>query len=66
MVAVGFVYPDGYLRQKIRADGWQEGADETLDRDAAPITRVLEDQGKQLVVQVPFISPPPFTWPSGR
>ena len=55
---MGFVYPDGYLRQKIRADGWQEGADETLDRDAAPITRVLDDQGKQLVVQVPFISPP--------
>ena len=29
-----------------------------LDRDAAPITRVFDDQGKQLVVQVPFTDPP--------
>ena len=32
--------------------------DETLDREAAPITRVLDDQGKQLMVQVPFTDPP--------
>ncbi len=59
MVAVGFMYPDGYVRQKITADGWQEGADERLDRDAAPITRVLDETGEQLVVQVPF-SPGPI------
>jgi glycogen phosphorylase len=53
LVAVGFMYPDGYLRQRINADGWQEGADEVLDRDAAPIARVLNDQGEQLIVQVP-------------
>ncbi len=58
MVAVGFMYPDGYLRQKINADGWQESVDEPLDRDAAPITRVLNDQGAQLIVQVPFTDPP--------
>lgn len=60
VVAVGFMYPDGYLRQRINADGWQEGSDEVLDRDAAPIIRVLNDQGQQLVVQVPLISPPIF------
>lgn len=59
LVAVGFMYPDGYVRQKINADGWQEGADETLDRDAAPILRVLDEKGEQLVVQVPF-SPGPI------
>jgi starch phosphorylase len=58
MVAVGFMYPDGYLRQKINADGWQESVDEVLDRDAAPITRVLDSQGAQLTVQVPFTDPP--------
>jgi starch phosphorylase len=58
LVAVGFMYPDGYLRQMINADGWQEGADEVLDRDATPITRVLNDQGEQLVVQVPVCEPP--------
>jgi starch phosphorylase len=54
LVAVGFMYPEGYVRQKIRADGWQESVDEILDRDAAPITRVLDDSGKQLVIKVPF------------
>ncbi len=58
MVAVGFMYPDGYVRQRINADGWQEPRDEPLDRDAAPITRVLDNQGKQLTVQVPFTDPP--------
>ena len=58
MVAVGFMYPEGYVRQRINADGWQEDVDELLDRDAAPITRVFDDQGKHLVVQVPFTDPP--------
>jgi starch phosphorylase len=58
LVAVGFMYPGGYLRQKIREDGWQESVDEILDRDAAPITRVLNEKGEQLVVRVPFIEPP--------
>jgi glycogen phosphorylase len=58
LVAVGFMYPDGYLRQLINTDGWQEGADEVLDRDAAPIGRVLNDKGEQVVVQVPVTDPP--------
>lgn len=58
LVAIGFMYPEGYVCQKIREDGWQEGSDEPLDRDAAPITRVLEKDGKQLVVRVPLIEPP--------
>jgi starch phosphorylase len=58
LVAVGFMYPEGYMRQKMRADGWQENTDEVLDRDAAPISRVLSEHGEQLVVKVPFIEPP--------
>src|SRR5574340_902095 len=58
LVAVGFMYPEGYLRQKVRADGWQENVDEVLDRDASPIMRVLDEKGEQLVVKVPFIEPP--------
>lgn len=58
LVAVGFMYPDGYLRQMINADGWQEGSDEVLDRDAAPIARVLTDTGEQLMVRVPVCDPP--------
>ena len=58
MVAVGFMYPGGYVRQQINADGWQEGVDETLDRDEAPISRILDGKGGQLTVQVPFTDPP--------
>ena len=58
MVAVGFMYPEGYLRQRINAGGWQESVAETLDRDTAPITRVLDEKGAQLLVQVPFTDPP--------
>lgn len=57
VVAVGFMYPEGYLHQKIRDDGWQENVDEVLDREASPISRVLDEKGGQLVVKVPFIEP---------
>ena len=58
IVAVGFMYSEGYLHQHILPDGWQEGIQETLDRDAAPVKRVLNAEGEQLVVQVPHIEPP--------
>jgi starch phosphorylase len=58
LVAVGFMYPQGYVHQQIREDGWQENTDETLDRDAASIFRVLNETGGQLVVKVPLIEPP--------
>lgn len=57
MVALGFMYPGGYLRQKIRNDGWQDDVQEVLDRDAAPIERVLDEKGDQLTVRVPFMDP---------
>jgi glycogen phosphorylase len=60
LVAVGFMYSEGYLHQHIQPDGWQEGIQETLDRDAAPVKRVLNDDSEQLVVQVPHIEPPIF------
>lgn len=58
LVAVGFMYSEGYLHQHIRPDGWQENITEVLDRDAAPILRVLNDSKDQMVIQVPFIDPP--------
>ena len=57
IVAIGFMYPGGYVRQKIRDDGWQEGTDQPIDREMAPITMVLDKDCKQLVVKVPFMEP---------
>ncbi len=58
IVGVGFMYPEGYLLQKIREDGWQENINEPFDREAAAISRVFTDDGRQLVVEVPLIDPP--------
>ena len=58
LVAIGFMYPEGYFRQRIREDGWQEHTDQILDRDAASISRVLNANGEQVVVKVPLIEPP--------
>ncbi|MBW1965689.1 MAG: alpha-glucan family phosphorylase, partial [Deltaproteobacteria bacterium] len=58
LVAVGFMYPEGYVKQRIREDGWQENLDQIIDRDAASISRVLNERGEQLVVKVPLTEPP--------
>jgi starch phosphorylase len=58
LVAVGFMYPEGYVRQRIREDGWQENLDQILDRDAASISRVFNETGEQIVVKVPLTEPP--------
>lgn len=58
LVAVGFMYPEGYVLQRIREDGWQENLDQPLDREAAPISRVMDAKGGQLIVKVPVIEPP--------
>jgi len=60
LVAVGFLYPEGYFRQQIRVDGWQENIDEVLDWESTPICRVLDDRGNPMIVQVPFLDPPVF------
>ena len=57
VVAVGFMYPEGYFLQRIRDDGWQENLDQPMDREAASISRVLDEDGNQLIVKVPIIEP---------
>jgi len=58
LVAVGFMYPEGYVLQRIREDGWQENLDQPLDREAAPINKVLDAKGEPVIVKVPVIEPP--------
>ena len=58
LVAVGFMYSEGYLHQHIRPDGWQENITEVMDRDAAPIVRVLNTSGDQMVTTGPVYGTP--------
>ncbi len=58
LVAIGFMYPEGYVSQKINSDGWQESVQFQLDREAASISKVRDESGEQLILQVPMMEPP--------
>lgn len=51
-IGVGFLYPQGYFRQRIPSHGWQDAAYEPLDPNQVPIRPVLDKDGKRLFVQV--------------
>ena len=57
LVGIGFMYPRGYLLQRINEYGWQEDVAQPLDREAATISKVFDAQGKQIILQVPLIEP---------
>ncbi len=57
MVGIGFMYPKGYVRQFIGTDGWQNGAEEPIEKDVAPIERVLDKENNHFTIKVPFIEP---------
>jgi starch phosphorylase len=54
IIGVGFMYPQGYFRQRVTSDGWQEEVYEQLDWTQAPIVvaRTLDD--KPCVILVPL------------
>lgn len=54
MCAVGFLYRYGYFSQELSMDGQQIPIYEPSDFDGQPIDRVLDEQGNQLVIEVPF------------
>ena len=50
LVGVGFMYPQGYFRQRIAADGRQEESYQRLEREAAPAEPVRDASGSPLIV----------------
>jgi starch phosphorylase len=52
MVFVGYLYPQGYFRQIINQDGWQEAIYNKLDFDDAPVTAALTPDGREVIVEV--------------
>jgi starch phosphorylase len=60
MVGVGFMYPEGYLHQRLSADGWQNSESESLDRVRAPICRVIDAEGKPITLKVPIMQLPVY------
>ena len=54
MVAVGFLYRYGYFTQSLSMDGQQIANYEAQDFDRLPIERVLDKDGNQVIVDVPY------------
>ncbi len=51
-VGVGFMYPQGYFRQRLPSHGWQEAEYLQLDMDKAPVNKVLDKDGNELRIAV--------------
>ena len=54
MCAVGFLYRFGYFSQTLSMDGQQIANYEAQDFDRLPIERVLDKDGNQVIVDVPY------------
>ena len=54
LCAVGFLYRYGYFTQSLSMDGQQVANYEAQDFDHLPIERVLDENGNQLRITVPF------------
>jgi starch phosphorylase len=52
MVAVGFMYPEGYFYQRISEEGWQEEEYHELDFTKAPIAPVTAPDGDRCLARV--------------
>jgi starch phosphorylase len=52
MVAVGFLYTEGYFKQRITEDGWQEAEYASLEFEDLPVYPVHDEGGDRLTVSV--------------
>ena len=51
-VGVGLMYHQGYFRQSLNKEGWQEESYEDLDLEALPLSPVLDAQGAEVRVRL--------------
>ncbi len=52
LVGVGFIYNQGYFKQRITEDGWQETRSMYLDFERMPIIRLFDEEGKPVLISV--------------
>ncbi|MDX6769221.1 MAG: alpha-glucan family phosphorylase [Elusimicrobiota bacterium] len=54
LVGVGFMYPQGYVVQKISSDGWQQNVYEAVDWSVSPVRPVLGPSGGRMILDIPL------------
>jgi starch phosphorylase len=52
LVGVGLLYRQGYFRQELNADGWQQERYPALDPHAMPLTLLSDSDGSHLKIEV--------------
>lgn len=52
LIAVGFLYRQGYFRQRITESGWQEAINENLNLDESPLMPVRDGNEQPVMVHV--------------
>ena len=60
LIGVGFMYPQGYFRQRLPSHGWQEATYEQLDLSQAPIRPVETVDGQPLKIHVTMSGTPVY------
>lgn len=54
IVAVGFMYAQGYFTQSINPDGWQEAVYEVMDTEHTAVQPLLTEEGEEFIIEVPL------------
>ncbi len=54
LLGVGLLYTQGFFKQRIQIDGWQEGVEDPPNPAATPLTRLLDESGSPQVVTLPL------------
>src|SRR6185369_12454241 len=54
LIAIGFMYPQGYFRQSVSSEGWQEERYHQIDWMDAPIELAIAPDGRPCVIAVPL------------
>ncbi|HLF25291.1 MAG TPA: alpha-glucan family phosphorylase [Anaerolineae bacterium] len=52
LIGVGFLYREGYFRQRITEDGWQEAINEPLNLSELALLPEVDEAGRQVTVHV--------------
>lgn len=51
-IGIGFMYPQGYFRQRIPSHGWQEAVYQQLDLSNAPILPLMDENGQERKISI--------------
>ncbi|MEK7745741.1 MAG: alpha-glucan family phosphorylase [Elusimicrobiota bacterium] len=58
LVGVGFMYPQGYVKQRIGVEGWQHNYFEFIDWSSSPVLPARAESGEKFVLRLSL-----GTWP---